>query len=131
MRQGPAEILRKVSTNTYLLNLNAEEVILLVGGLKPYTPGRYGVNPPPFINHFSVRLSKMTPLLSRISGTMSMAVRFQGKQGGPNSPSRAANAGEESNTMVLTDPNGMMSLLSCMTSIETGWPTISSTTSWC
>ena len=38
--QGPAEILRKVSTKTYLVNLNGKEVILSVGRLKPYIPRR-------------------------------------------------------------------------------------------
>ena len=42
----PAEILRKVCTNTYLVNLNGREVILSVGKLKPYIPRRDGVNPP-------------------------------------------------------------------------------------
>ena len=36
--QGLAEILRKVSTNTYLVNLSGKEVILLVGRLKSYIP---------------------------------------------------------------------------------------------
>ena len=45
--QGPTEILRKVSTNTYLVNVNGKEVILSVGRLKPYIPRRDGVNPPP------------------------------------------------------------------------------------
>ena len=44
--QGPAESLRKVSTNTYLVNLNGKEVILSVGRLKPYIPRQDGVNPP-------------------------------------------------------------------------------------
>ena len=51
--QGPAEILRKVSTNTYLVNLNGKEVILSVGKLKPYIPRRDGVNPP--LHHYSER----------------------------------------------------------------------------
>ena len=51
--QGPAEILRKVSTNTYLVNLNGKEVILSVGRLKPYIPPRDGVNPP--LHHYSER----------------------------------------------------------------------------
>ena len=36
--RGPAEIPRKVSTNTYLVNLNGKEVILSFGRLKPYIP---------------------------------------------------------------------------------------------
>ena len=48
--QGPAEILRKVSTNTYLLNLNSKEVILSVGTLNPYIPRQDGVNPP--LHHY-------------------------------------------------------------------------------
>ena len=44
--QGPAEILRKVSTNTYLVNLNGKEVIMSVGRLKPFLPQQDGVNPP-------------------------------------------------------------------------------------
>ena len=34
--QAPAELLRKVSTNTFLANLNGKEVILSVGQLDPY-----------------------------------------------------------------------------------------------
>ena len=45
--QGPAEILRQVSMNTYLVNLNGKEVILSVGRLKPYITRWDGVNPPP------------------------------------------------------------------------------------
>ena len=45
--QGPAEILWKVSTNTYLVNLNSEEVALWVGRLRPYIPRQDGVKPPP------------------------------------------------------------------------------------
>ena len=51
--QGPAEILRKGSTNTYLVNLNGKEVILSVGRLKPYMARRDGVNPP--LHHYSER----------------------------------------------------------------------------
>ena len=36
--QDPAEILCKVSTNTYPVNLNYREVVLSVRRLKPYTP---------------------------------------------------------------------------------------------
>ena len=36
--QGAPEILCKISTNTYLVNLNRKEVILWVGRLKPYIP---------------------------------------------------------------------------------------------
>ena len=43
---APAEILSKVSTNTYLVNLNGKEVILSLGRLKTYIPRRDGVNPP-------------------------------------------------------------------------------------
>ena len=49
---------------------------------------------------------------------MSIVVRFEGKRRSPNSSSKAANPGGESNTGVLTGLNGMMSLLSCMTSIN-------------
>ena len=51
--QGPAEILRKVSTNTYLVNHNGKEVILLVGRLKPYISRQDGLNPP--LHHYSKR----------------------------------------------------------------------------
>ena len=36
--QGPSEILCKVSTNTYLVNLNGKEVILSAGRSKPCIP---------------------------------------------------------------------------------------------
>ena len=49
--QGPAEILRKVFTNTYLVNLNSKEIVLLVGRLKPYIPRQDGVNLP--LHHYS------------------------------------------------------------------------------
>ena len=51
--QGRAEILRKVSTNTYLVHLNGKEVILSVGSLKPHIPRREGVNSP--LHHYSER----------------------------------------------------------------------------
>ena len=51
--QDPAEILRKVSKNTYLVNLNGKEVILSVGRLKPYISRRDGVNSP--LHHYSER----------------------------------------------------------------------------
>ena len=51
--QGPAEILRKVSTNTYLANLHGKEVILSVGRLKPYILRPDGVTPP--LHHYSDR----------------------------------------------------------------------------
>ena len=129
--QGPAEILHKVSTNRYLANLNGKQVILPVGRLKPYILRRDGVHRPPSIITLNVRTSTTTPMLSRISWTMSIGVRFESKQGGPNSPSRAANPGGEPKTGVLISLNGMMSLLSCITSIGTGWTTISGTTSRC
>ena len=90
--QGPAEILRKVSTNTYLVNLNSKEVILSLGRLKPYIPRPDGVNPPSMIT-LSVGTSRTTPILSRTSWTMSIGVRFEGKRRSPNSPSKAANLG--------------------------------------
>ena len=51
--QGPAEILGKVSTNTYSVNLNRKEVILPVGRLKPYIPRQDGVSSP--LHHYSER----------------------------------------------------------------------------
>ena len=64
--QGPAEILCKVSTNAYLVNLNGKEVALSVGRLKPYMGRQDGVKPPPIIT-LSVRTSTTTPMLSRMS----------------------------------------------------------------
>ena len=43
--QGPAEILRKVSTNTYFVNLNGKEVVLSVRRMKLYITRRDGVHP--------------------------------------------------------------------------------------
>ena len=88
--QGPADILRKASTNTCLVSLNGEEVSRSVGRLKPYIP-------PPFIITPSVRTSTMTPMFSRMSWTMSIGVRFEGKRRSQNSPSKAANLGGKSN----------------------------------
>ena len=51
--QGPAEILRKVCTNTYLVNLTGKEVILSSGRLNPYIPRRDGVKAP--LHHCSER----------------------------------------------------------------------------
>ena len=51
--QGPAETLCRVSTNTYLVNLNGKEVVPSVGRLKPYITRRDGVNPP--LHHYSER----------------------------------------------------------------------------
>ena len=128
--QVPAEILCKVSTNTYSVNLTGKVVILSVGRLNPYIPRRDGVKPPPIIA-LSVGTSTSTPMLSSTSWTMSIGVRFEGKRRSLNSPSKAANVGGKSNIGVLTGPNGMMSLLSRMTPKNTGWTTISGTTSRC
>ena len=51
--QGPADILRKGSTNTYLVNLNGKEVVLSLGRLKPYILRRDDVNPR--LHHYSER----------------------------------------------------------------------------
>ena len=69
--QGTAEIPRKASTNTHLVNLNAKEAILSVGRVKPYIPERDDVKLPLHrysegqdLNNSSYFLQSMTTLRS-------------------------------------------------------------------
>ena len=128
--QGPADILSKASTNTYLVDLNGKEVILSVGRLKPYIPRRDGLNPP--LHPYSERgdLHDDSYVVEDVLDH-EYRVKVRGKAKKSKQPFEGGKPWWRSNTGVLTGLNGMMSLLSCMTSIKTGWTTISGTTSRC